>query len=247
MSATMARQGDQVQLEQSDMRLGLNMAKMAKQGFSHAAREEMQHLLKKPRTEVREVKPQGVVYPGHRKVEAGMDRRPAMVRESQTDSCLPCQNGKAKNPQTCWKGKGKGAPLPEAATPPPGTPPAQAGDNDVAQSSQIDGVPPWYVNIYTPLPQAQFFNVDAYAKDHKRDKYVIPDLLTRDGTSTGWYTNYSVLMQLTSILQTRVAYWVDLTVMMSMDRKEPDVRVLLLSTIRGHFMVYFKRYIYMHN
>jgi len=62
------------------------------------------------------------------------------------------------------------------------------------------------VNIYTPLPQAQFFNVDAYAKDRKRDKYVIPDLLTRDGTSTGWYTNYSVVMQLTSILQTRVAY-----------------------------------------
>ena len=30
MSATMARQGGRVQLEQSDMRLNLNMAKMAK-------------------------------------------------------------------------------------------------------------------------------------------------------------------------------------------------------------------------
>jgi hypothetical protein len=30
MSATMARQGGRVQLEQSDMRLALNMAKMAK-------------------------------------------------------------------------------------------------------------------------------------------------------------------------------------------------------------------------
>jgi len=29
----MARQGDRVQLEQSDMRLALNMAKMAKEGF----------------------------------------------------------------------------------------------------------------------------------------------------------------------------------------------------------------------
>jgi hypothetical protein len=34
MSATMARQGGRVQLEQSDMRLALIMAKMAKEGFS---------------------------------------------------------------------------------------------------------------------------------------------------------------------------------------------------------------------
>jgi len=33
MSATMARQGGRVQLEQSDMHLALNMAKMAKEGF----------------------------------------------------------------------------------------------------------------------------------------------------------------------------------------------------------------------
>jgi len=37
MSATMARQGGRVQLEQSDMRLALNMAKMAKGRFSCAA------------------------------------------------------------------------------------------------------------------------------------------------------------------------------------------------------------------
>jgi hypothetical protein len=52
MSATMARQGGRVQLEQTDMRLALNMAKMAKGGFSHAAVEETQYLIKKPRTEV---------------------------------------------------------------------------------------------------------------------------------------------------------------------------------------------------
>jgi hypothetical protein len=34
MSASMARQGGRVQLEQSDMRLALNMAKMAKEGIS---------------------------------------------------------------------------------------------------------------------------------------------------------------------------------------------------------------------
>jgi len=35
MSGTMARQGGRVQLEQSDMRFALKLAKMAKGGFSH--------------------------------------------------------------------------------------------------------------------------------------------------------------------------------------------------------------------
>jgi hypothetical protein len=48
MSATMARQGGRVQLEQSDMRLALNMVKMAKVGFSHAAIEETKYLIKQP-------------------------------------------------------------------------------------------------------------------------------------------------------------------------------------------------------
>jgi len=56
MSPTMARQGGRVQLEQSDMCLALNMAKMAKEGFSRAAIEEMEYLIKKPRAEVREGK-----------------------------------------------------------------------------------------------------------------------------------------------------------------------------------------------
>jgi hypothetical protein len=50
----MARQGGQVQLEQSDMRLALNMAKKAKEGFSHAAIAETKYLIQKPRAEVRE-------------------------------------------------------------------------------------------------------------------------------------------------------------------------------------------------
>jgi len=52
MSATMASQGGRVQLEQSDMCLALNMAKMAKEGFSRAAIEEMKYLIKKPRAKV---------------------------------------------------------------------------------------------------------------------------------------------------------------------------------------------------
>jgi len=54
MSATMAREGGHVQLEQSDMRLALNMAKMAKGGFSRTAIEETQRLIMKPHAVVRE-------------------------------------------------------------------------------------------------------------------------------------------------------------------------------------------------
>jgi len=42
----MSRQGGQVQLQQSDMSLALNMAKMAKGGFSCAMIEETQYLIK---------------------------------------------------------------------------------------------------------------------------------------------------------------------------------------------------------
>jgi hypothetical protein len=48
MSATMVRQGGRVQLQQSNMCLALNMAKMAKEGFSRAAIEETKYLIKKP-------------------------------------------------------------------------------------------------------------------------------------------------------------------------------------------------------
>ena len=101
MSATMARQGGRVQLEQSDMHLALNMAKMAKGGISCAAIEETQQQIKKPRAEVREEKKRGVEFPMHNKVKAAIEWHPAMVRENQTDGCLPCQTGTAKNPETC--------------------------------------------------------------------------------------------------------------------------------------------------
>jgi len=54
MSATMARQGGRVQLEQSDMRLALNMATMVKGGFLRATMDETQFLIKRPWAEVRE-------------------------------------------------------------------------------------------------------------------------------------------------------------------------------------------------
>jgi len=112
MSATMPRQGGRVQLEHSNMRLAMNMAKMAKEGFSRAAIEERKYLIKKPRAEVRKEKKRGVEFPGHKKVKAAIQRHPAMLRQNQMSSCLPCQNGTAKNLQTRWRRKGTGTPPP---------------------------------------------------------------------------------------------------------------------------------------
>jgi hypothetical protein len=100
MSATMARQGGRVQLEQSDMRLLLNMAKMATEGFSRTVIEETYHVIKKPRAEVLEEKKRGAEFPGHNKVKAAIQTQPAMLRQNQTSGYLDCQHRTAKNPQT---------------------------------------------------------------------------------------------------------------------------------------------------
>jgi len=193
MSATMARQGGWVQLEQCDMHLALNMAKMDKAEFSPAAMEETQFRIRKPHAEVQEEKKRGVEFPGHTDLQAVMESHPAMLRENQTDGCLPCQTGTAQNPQTRWRCKGMGEPPPELLRQPtpelrphaPRTAPGPPGDNEAAHISEIEGPPPRYVYIHTHLPSAQFFNHDAYAKDRKRDNEFNPDLLTDTGTSTG--------------------------------------------------------------
>jgi len=77
------------------------------------------------------------------------------------------------------------APPREPAFPPPRMPGVPASDNEVAQSSDIEGVPPRYVYVHTPFPNPQFFNLDAYTKDRNHNNNFIPDLLTYDRTSTG--------------------------------------------------------------
>ena len=106
----MARQGHRVQLEQSDMRLALNMGRIAKEGISRAAIEETKYLIKKPCAEVRDEKKRAVEFPGHKQVKAAIQRHPAMLRQNQKSGCLPCQNGTTKKPQTRWTRKGTGAP-----------------------------------------------------------------------------------------------------------------------------------------
>jgi len=68
MAATMARQGGQVPLEQSDMSLGLNKAEMAEEGFSPAPTKETKYHMKKPHAKVREEKTWDVEFPGHNEV-----------------------------------------------------------------------------------------------------------------------------------------------------------------------------------
>jgi len=82
MAATMARQGGRVRLEQTDMRLVLNTAEMAKGGFSRAVMEETQHQIKKPCAAVREENQWGVQFPRHSGVKAAIERHPAMVYEN---------------------------------------------------------------------------------------------------------------------------------------------------------------------
>ena len=61
---------------------------------------------------------------------------------------------------------------------PPETPLVPPGDNEAAHISKIEGVPPGYVYIHTLPPSAQFFTIDAYAKNRKCDKVFNPDLPT---------------------------------------------------------------------
>jgi len=186
MSATMARQRGRVQLEQYDMRLALNMAKMAKEGFSCAAIEETKYLIKKPRAEVREEKKRGVEFPGYKKVKAAIQRHPAMLRQNQTSGCLPCQNGTVKNPQTRWIRKGTGAPppapcrewIPEPTPPPPGTPPTPTGNTSGAQPAEMINLPAGYMYSHTALLCAEYFEDD---EDTEHDTDFDPDMLTDEG------------------------------------------------------------------
>ena len=168
------------------MRLALNMAKMAEDGFSRAAIADTKYLIKKLRAEVREEKKRGVEFPGHKKVKAAIQRHPAMLRRNQTPGCLPCQNGTAKNPQTRWKRKGTGAPpparrrvrTPEPTPPPAGTPPAPPGNTSGALPSEIVNLPAGYTYSHAALPCAEFFEDD---EDTEHNTDFDPDMLTDDG------------------------------------------------------------------
>jgi len=112
MSATIARQGVRVQLENSEISLALNIAKMAKGGFSRTAIEETPYLIKRTGQEVRDEKKWGVKFAGHKEMKAAIDRHSVMLRQNHTAGCLPSHNRTAMNPQTRWRHKGTGVPPP---------------------------------------------------------------------------------------------------------------------------------------
>jgi hypothetical protein len=185
MSATMVRKGGRVQWEQSNMRQGLNMVKMAEGGFSCTAIEKTLELIMQPHTEFLQEKQWEVEFPVHQLVKAVIERHPAMVYTNHTAGFLLGWNGTAKNPQTRWRRKGTNLCLPKLAANLPGMPtpsampPVLPGDTNRFESYDIDGKPSRCVYIHdSPLPNTQYFNHDAYAKDSKRHTAFIPDLLS---------------------------------------------------------------------
>jgi hypothetical protein len=193
MSVTMTTQGDWVQLQQSDMRLALNMAKMAKEAISHAAIEETKYLILIPRAQVRAEMKLRVEFPGHNKVKALIQRHPAMLCHNQTSGCLACQNGTTSNPQTRWRHKGTGAPPPtrrrvkiaEPTPPPPVTPPAPIGNASGSQPADIVYFPAGYMYSHTTLPCAEFFEDDEDT-EHDSDFIEICRLMMLSTLSVVW-------------------------------------------------------------
>jgi hypothetical protein len=102
-------------------------------------------------------------------VKVAMERHPAMLCKNHTACCLQCHNGSAKNSHTRWRRNCTAAPPREPAAPPPRTPPAPPGDSDGNESYEIEGMPSRCVYMHSPLPNTQFLNHNAFAKESKRD------------------------------------------------------------------------------
>jgi len=177
------------------------MAKMAKGGFSCAATEETQYLIKAPRPKVQEETKRGVDFPGHTKVKAVIERHPAMLRQNHTPRCLPCPNGTAKIPQTYWTCKGTCAPppdqrrqqtpeptpeaTPEPTPPLPGTPPTSTGNTSGAQRLELINVAAGHAYLHTSLPCTESFTLNISAQNSKHDIDFDPDVLPDEEISTG--------------------------------------------------------------
>jgi hypothetical protein len=78
-----------------------------------------------------------------------------------------------------------GVPPTQGVPPWHGTPPVPSDNSERTQSSETEGVPPKYLYIHTPLPNARLFILDPYVKDCMWDEELIPDSLTDEGLSTG--------------------------------------------------------------
>jgi hypothetical protein len=52
------------------------------------------------------------------------------------------------------------------------------GDTEGNESYEIEGMPSRCVYMHSPLPTTKFFNHNAFAKDSKHNKDLIPNLLS---------------------------------------------------------------------
>jgi len=162
-------------------------------GFSCATIEEMQYLIKKPRAEVSEEKKRGVEFPGHGKMKPMMERHQAMIRQNHMDCCLPSQHHKARNPQTCWRRSGLGAPPPvRRRDPTPDVtpslsrmPPVPPGPIQGTQWSKTIDLPAADADSRVSLLKTQPVNLDALAEHSIPDEDSDPELLTDERTSCG--------------------------------------------------------------
>jgi len=241
MSATMARQGGRVQLEQSDRCLALNMVEMAKGEFSHSAAEAMYFLIKKPPAEPREDK---------RREEKRREEPGCSLSWQWKDECSNrVTPGYALSKPHCqmpfiapmalewnrrheWHAKGTSAPppngyrhmTPEPMPQLPKMPHSPTGKISGQQYTQIVNVPARYVYSHTSHFCAALFTFDAAAQDRQHDTDFDPDMPNDEGTSTDNYTICCVIMPLTSVLMTRAAYWAKLQVITRIDWKAQDFR-----------------------
>lgn len=149
----MAWQGGWVQLEQCNIQLALNMAKMDNGGYLCSAIEKTQYRIKKPPAEIRAEKKWRVQFPWHKMVTAVKYSHPAMLCRNHTIRCFPSQNGTAKNLHLHWRYRGMNAPPPDRHSQPTPdltpsvskTPLAPPGDTEGAQSVQMNNFPLGYV------------------------------------------------------------------------------------------------------
>jgi hypothetical protein len=193
----MARQRVNVQLEQSDMSLALTMAKIANRGFSCTAIGEMQNLITKTRTNVRNKKKQGVQFPGHKQVKAAIERHLAMLCHNHTPGCLLWQNGTRYNPQTHCRCKKPGAPppnrrrqqtqepTPEPTSSLPKTPSATTSDTSGARHLDLINSLAGYAYLLICHSCAKSVTLEISGQDSEHDTDYDPDMLPDEGSSTG--------------------------------------------------------------
>jgi hypothetical protein len=127
-----------------------------------------------------------VEFPGHKKVNAAIQRHPVMLHQNHMSGCLPSQNASPNNPQTHWRRQRTGEPPPDRrgewtpeSTPPLfSTLPSPTSHTDRAQHSEIVNLPVGYTFSHTVFPCAALFNDD---EDTQHETDFDPAMLTDQG------------------------------------------------------------------